>query len=62
MKEKMYIIDGEPQKSLEAVKFAKEWITSRQPKNAVHDENWSQFVQILAEFGRDYYLNGNDTK
>ena len=48
--------------SLEAVKFAKEWITSREPKNAVHDENWSQFVQILAEFGRDYYLSRNDKK
>ena len=48
--------------SAQAVKFAKEWITSREPKNAVHDENWSQFIQVLAEFGRDYYLSRDDTK
>ena len=48
--------------SVQAVKFAKEWIISREPKNAVHDENWSQFVQILAEFGRDYQLSRNDKK
>ena len=48
--------------SVQAVKFAKEWIISREPKNAVHDENWSQFVQILAEFGRDYHLSRNDKK
>ena len=48
--------------SLEAVKFAKEWIAAREPKNAVHDENWSQFIQSLAEFGRDYHLSRNDKK
>ena len=48
--------------SLEAVKFAKDWIISRESKNAVHNENWTQFVQVLAEFGRDYYLHRNDTK
>ena len=48
--------------SIQAVAFAKNWLTKRDNPQTVHDENWDRFAQILAECSRDYLESLNKRK
>ena len=48
--------------SIQAVAFAKNWLTKRDNPQTVHDENWDRFAQILAECSRDYLESLNKGK
>ena len=48
--------------SIQAVAFAKNWLTKRDNHQTVHDENWDRFAQILAECSRDYLESLNKRK
>lgn len=48
--------------SIQAVAFAKNWLTKRDNPQTVHDENWDMFAQILAECSRDYLESLNKSK